>query len=624
MRIQLSTALLLFTATTLNAAPTPPAPTDATTDAIIDQLKVVYDLSAASKDCITCVSALVTTKTLDHRNRPGVLKALKKLCPTLQQQPTDVCDGMVDRYGAQFLDMLQQADIAGEDGKLICYGMYARCPAPPLPTGALKFPKARPINPTAPAQSGELVDVLHLSDWHVDHEYSAGAEAQCDRPQCCRKYPGASETPIRAASSWGDYNCDTPSKLAADMLTFIPKVSKASFTILTGDLPAHDTWLGTIKSTIEVEHIAYETMSALPSKIYPTIGNHESFPASLFNTPSTGSDQWLYNSLAKEWSRWLPADSVASARHYGAYSASPAPGLRIISLNTNFCYKKSFFNYADTHDTDPLGELQWLIHQLQAAEDAGERVWIIAHVGPTMSDCLRSWSHRYNEVIQRYSPHVVAEQFFGHKHYDDFALYYGPDGVKSAANAIATAWIGPSVTTLTNLNPGFRVYKVDTKSWNVFDSLTYVADISKGVEWDATEATPDWHLEYSAREAYSPYAPLEESEPLSASWWHNVAVAFETNDIAFQKFWLHRSKSSGKIGACPADSACPSEIICRLKNGQSAEICPNTSGIYRRSLDDMATVKVRRSQQSILGQGEFLSEWDKPLCGTSMDPLGFH
>lgn len=226
---------------------------------------------------------------------------------------------MVDRYSAHFLDVLQKADIRGDDGKLICYGMYDRCPPPPLPAGSLEFPKARPVNPAAPAHSGELVDVLHLSEyvywifrrilfwllycevaaklhldccsslfflflfslhsWHVDHEYSAGAEAQCDRPQCCRKYPGASAAPIRAASSWGDYNCDTPAKLAADMLTFIPKVSKAKFTIMTGDVPAHDVWLGTIESTQKVEQIAYEAMSSLSSKIYPTIGNHESFPA---------------------------------------------------------------------------------------------------------------------------------------------------------------------------------------------------------------------------------------------------------------------------------------------------------------------------------------------------------
>ncbi|KAF9380761.1 hypothetical protein CPB97_008152 [Podila verticillata] len=613
MRIQLSSAILLIAVATVTAAPTPP-----TTDSITDQLKAAYDQSEASMDCGACVAALAITKRLDRLNRQGVLNAFKRLCPSINKQTLDVCDGMTDRYGAHFLDVLKQADIAGGDGKLICYGLYGKCPAPPLPKGALKFPKPRRANLTAPPHSGELVDVLHLSDWHVDQDYSAGAEAQCDRPQCCRKYPGASATPTRAASSWGDYNCDTPAKLAADMLKFIPTVTKANFTILTGDIPAHDTWLGTIESTQEVEHTAYDTMSALPSKIYPTIGNHESFPASLFNTPSTGSDKWLYDSLADEWSRWLPADSLASARHYGAYSVSPVAGFRIISLNTNFCYKQSFFNYANSHDIDPFGEIQWLIKQLQAAEDSHERVWIIGHVGPTMTDCLRSWSSQYNEVIQRYSPHVVAEQFFGHKHYDDFALYYASGGVKSATNAISTAWVGPSVTPLGNLNSGFRVYKVDTKSWNVFDSLTYVADISKGSEWDATGATPDWHLEYSARAAYGPYAPVADNEALSAGWWYDVAAAFEKDDAAFQKFWLYRGKSSGLIGACPADGACPSEIICRLKNGESAEICPNTSGIYRRS-DSEPMTKARRSQ-SVLGQ-QSLPEWDRPLCGTSMNPL---
>lgn len=72
---------------------------------------------------------------------------------------------MTDRYGTHFLDVLKQADIAGDDGKLICYGLYGTCPAPPLPEGALIFPKARPVNPTAPPHNGKLVDVLHLSEY---------------------------------------------------------------------------------------------------------------------------------------------------------------------------------------------------------------------------------------------------------------------------------------------------------------------------------------------------------------------------------------------------------------------------------------------------------------------------
>ena len=32
----------------------------------------------------------------------------------------------------------------------------------------------------------------------------------------------------------------------------------------------------------------------------------------------------------------------------------------------------------------------------------------------------------------------------------------------SAQTALATSWIGPSITPLTNLNSGFRVYEVDS------------------------------------------------------------------------------------------------------------------------------------------------------------------
>ncbi|KAG0348717.1 hypothetical protein BG004_004431 [Podila humilis] len=591
----LSTAIfILAAANAATAAPTPAPPT--APGALDERLQFIYDQFAASDDCDACIIALVTTKALDRENRPAVLDIFKKLCPKFKKQPQDVCDGRVAVFGPHFLDTLQLANINGDDGKAMCFGLFGKCPAPPLPKGTLKFPKERPEGASPPAHSGNLVDVLHLSDWHVDPEYTPGSEAECDHPMCCRHYPGASGPLTRAAASWGDHKCDTPLKLAEDMLKYIPTVSNAKFTIFTGDLPAHDIWTLTKESTIEEGKNAYKSLSTLPSKIYPTIGNHESFPASLFNTPSSGgSDGWLYNMLADEWSRWLPADAIESARHIGAYSASPAPGFRIISLNTNFCYKESFFSYINTHESDPFGEIQWLIRQLQAAEDSKERVWIIAHIGPSMADCLQSWSSRYNEVIQRYSPHVIAEQFFGHKHYDDFSLYYRSGEDRTANTAISTAYVGPSVTPLNGLNPGFRVYKVDTKSWNVFDSLTYIANLTKAAEWDATGATPDWHLEYSARAAYSSYSPISDKEPLSPSWWHNLVTVLKTNDEAFQKFWLYRSKSSGLIGTCNADSACPSEIICRLTHGESAAVCPNTSGIYKRQLG-LAGSRVRRSQ----------------------------
>ena len=453
------------------------------------------------------------------------------------------------------------------------------------------------------------------NSWHVDDKYEPGAEADCNRPLCCRKYADSPLTPKRKASSWGDYKCDSPVKLGVDLLKFVPKVANVSFSILTGDVPPHDIWLQNRESVIREEDAAYKTMAeGLPTKVYPTVGNHEAGPTNLFPTKASGGDiQWLYDSLADDWSRWLPADAVKAVKSYGAYTVSPAPGFRIISMNNNFCYTLNFYLYADRKDYDPMGELKWLVAQLQAAEDAGERVWIIGHVGPSQTDCLQNWSALYYQVVQRYSPHVIAEQFFGHTHYDEFAISYGP-GAKNSQNAISTSWIGPSVTPYTDINPGFRIYKVDTKSWNVFDSETYIADMNQAATWDATGSSPNWHLEYSARKAYGAHVPIAADKPLSAGWWHNVTSAFETNPAAFQDYWTFRGKSAKRLPACTAANGCAKETICNLRAGKSSDACSEIHFSVKRDLNDDTEAADPTGLHSLYKRAD-PKPWNKKLCG---------
>lgn len=56
----------------------------------------------------------------------------------------------------------------------------------------------------------------------------------------------------------------------------------------------------------------------------------------------------------------------------GFYALSPHPGLRLISLNMNFCSRENFWLLINS--TDPAGQLQWLVRELQAAEDRGDKV----------------------------------------------------------------------------------------------------------------------------------------------------------------------------------------------------------------------------------------------------------
>lgn len=51
------------------------------------------------------------------------------------------------------------------------------------------------------------------------------------------------------------------------------------------------------------------------------------------------------------------------------------PGLRLVSLNMNFCARENFWLMVNS--TDPGDQLQWLVHILQASEDKGEKVSLI-------------------------------------------------------------------------------------------------------------------------------------------------------------------------------------------------------------------------------------------------------
>ncbi|KAF9917475.1 hypothetical protein BX616_000875 [Lobosporangium transversale] len=600
MKIAVSSVILsLVAATAVFAAPAPALHQLEKRDWIVDKLLPLFTKAFDTLKCEACEAAISSAKDIALLNKGWAMDAARKLCPTLMGQHTDVCDGLVDLYGPVVVDTILKVNFSKGDGKYVCHALAGICSPPVLKPNTIVFPKPKPTNAAPPAHSGQRIEALHLSDWHVDELYAPGSEAKCDKPTCCSKNANSAAAIVHPASSWGEYSCDTPVKLTQDLLNFVPKAANVSFVILTGDVPPHDVWLQTKETVLPIEKNAYEAMSELPARVYPAVGNHESGPSN----------------LADNWSRWLPEDAVNTVRNYGAYTASPAPGLRIISLNTNFCYKNNFHLLANLNDHDPYGELKWLIAQLQAAEDAGERVWIIGHVSPSQTDCLQNWSAQYYQTVQRYSPHVIAEQFFGHSHRDEFALFYGPGSSKSARNAIGTAWIGPSVTPFTNLNPGFRVYEVDTKSWNVFDSRTYIANLDQAANWDATGGTPNWHLEYSARQTYGAFAPVAANEPLTAAWWHNVTQVFENNDMAFQQFWTFRSKSAKREEACAAGSECKTDTICNLRAGKSSDACVSTTRRHKTLSHGGAPGSL-----SLPKHAESLQSWDKNLCGS---PFGF-
>ena len=53
------------------------------------------------------------------------------------------------------------------------------------------------------------------------------------------------------------------------------------------------------------------------------------------------------------------------------------PGLRLVSLNMNYCPSGNFWLYVNS--TDPLDQLKWLVGILLQSEKDNEKVHIIGH-----------------------------------------------------------------------------------------------------------------------------------------------------------------------------------------------------------------------------------------------------
>ncbi|KAG0179415.1 hypothetical protein DFQ29_002136 [Apophysomyces sp. BC1021] len=536
--------------------------------------------------CSSCISVLQIAKKLTYLPESMMIRALVKMCKR-QKVDAGVCQGVIEEQAPVFSKVLRTMTVSGRDGHLMCAAVLNSCPYPAVEEWRVPFPKPKPRTSPRRKSKGKTFNVLQLSDWHIDPEYQAGAEVVCDKPICCRAAYTDYSNVTQAASLWGAYNCDTPLALIESLLHFIPKAEPdIKFGILTGDIPPHEVWstlpimktLSIQKDSFDILHEHFDSPDLLNTMLYPAVGNHESAPVNIFPLKNSKIPieeareylnlEWLYKGLSENWRGWLARNSVPDdiERNTGSYVARPVHGLKLISLNTNFCYTFNWWLYENPAEKDPNGVLMWLVQQLQESEDVAERVWIIGHIAPGDITCFHDYSNYYYQIVERYAPHVIAAQFFGHTHKDEFEVFYR-NGKQSASHAISVGYIAPSITSYRDVNPGFRVYKVDSETFEVVDSITYTADLDQADSW--TQG-PNWHIEYSARQAYnSSVAPTPET--LSPAWWHNVTVAMESDIDTFAKYWNYRTKSSPKTPFCDED--CRANVICSVRAGKSELRC---------------------------------------------------
>jgi hypothetical protein len=153
-------------------------------------------------------------------------------------------------------------------------------------------------------------------------------------------------------------------------------------------------------------------------------------------------------------------------------------------------------------------------------------------------------------------------------------VYYANNGTEqTSANALTSGWIGPSITPLTNLNSGYRMYEVDTGSFDIYEAYTFYADVNAFSSLNSTG--PTYKFEYSTRETYASQVGWPADAPLNATFWQGVTEAMEKNKTMVEVFNTFQGKSSIKSPNCTSD-ACAAAKICYMRSGSAAlgKQCP--------------------------------------------------
>ncbi|KFM77578.1 Sphingomyelin phosphodiesterase, partial [Stegodyphus mimosarum] len=514
---------------------------------MFDILKIkelIKNIGKGVESATLCLSCKFAVSVLQYYVKTGASEndignVADKICTTFRIETPRVCSGISKLFKREVTLVLANVALAPSE---LCGILIGTCgdvvnPLHNWTVPTTPFPKPPVKPPLPPKKNAPILRVLHLSDVHLDPFYKEGSEANCGEPLCCREASGTPAVPSDAAGYWGDYrNCDIPLRTLENMLNHINKTHKIDYVIWTGDIPPHDIWNNSRQEAVYLLHsaskIIHRYLGHVP--IFPALGNHESSPVNSFPIPAVkGNDSisWLYKEVTKAWAPWLPGSS--STLDMGAYySVLVNPGFRIISLNMNYCNALNWWLLLNS--TDPTGELEWLVTELQMAENKGEKVHIIGHIPPGEPDCLGVWSRNYYEIINRYESTVMA-QFFGHTHKDEFEIFYDKSGPKPRPTNII--YIGPSVTTYDGVNPGYRIYTVDgnypRSSRVVLDHETYYLNLTEA----NSHMEPVWRFEYSAKEAFN-------MTSLLPSDWDLLINHFEEDDKLFQKFYRYYTKLS--------------------------------------------------------------------------------
>ncbi|TFY80526.1 hypothetical protein EWM64_g3486 [Hericium alpestre] len=518
-------------------------------------------------DCASCHAILLPPlQALAHLGNDAFAGTITSICQTLHLADDDVCAGEMNRTGLIMAHSLRLFTVGGTTATKFCEASFGLCQQPPVTPFTVQFPSPRPSTPqTFTSQGRTPFQVVHLSDVHIDRQYTVGADANCTKSICCRNYADQTGPITEPAGPFGNHDCDSPSTLADSLVQAVNTIgAKAAFSIFTGDIVEGATWLIT-KDEVSDDLAAWDVQMSqgINITVYPAIGTLLFLmPIAIklmtmiysYRKPRLRSCQQLLEKhyeyypeppMGVRHSECSVGGSTAAKQTHdnsGSYAVQvPGTNLRILSMNTQYWYKQNLWLYdRDEQVPDANGLFAFMVEQLQIAEDASQRVWIIGHIPSGKAD-------------------------FAHDP-DQFEIAYSDWENRNADTADSILFIGPALTP-TSGNPAFKLYDVDPDTYEVMDMKVYMTNVSD----PNFQTKPTWELYYSARESYGPLVgPLGPTDSLNASFWHQLTDVFATNETAFQ-LWNTRISRGGAVSACTG--ACKDTAICDMQSARSENNC---------------------------------------------------
>ncbi|KAF2092753.1 sphingomyelin phosphodiesterase [Rhizodiscina lignyota] len=572
--MQFLTSLLVLWSVSL-AAVASPAPSSITLQKPFNATATLEHLidDVNKKTCSDCQDILLWLQAVARRGLDEFSKLWQDLCLEAQGDTVDGCNGRQLQDAVPLAYVLSNMDIPSHTSTIFCNVVFSQCDLPPVRPYKIPFPKPKPAKSLPRVSGKKPINVVHISDVHVDLEYVVGSNYNCSNGICCRvtnPIDGPKFTQY-AAGPFGNSHCDSPLSLEKSMYSAINEiVPDKEFTLFTGDLIEGATWLSEAEAVDDMNdvHLRQSTLG----QVYPAFGNHDTDPVDQFpleGLPLTRDWQWVYNTISENWKPWIGEEAAQTVKtNFGRYSiVRPDTKLRIISMNTMFWMRVNFFMYLREMPFDPNGQFAWLVEELQKAEDNEERVYIIGHVPMGRVDALWDYSEYFDQIIQRYEG-TIAGQFFGHTHHDQWEIAYTDYLNQTAANAVGVSYITNALTP-TSGNPTFRVYSVDPETWSVLDYTTYFTNMSLAT----FQEEPKWEKYYGFKETYGPLVSPPYTDPsaeLTGAFMHNVTEVFVKDDAQFQAYNARKTRG---FGVTPCTGDCKYMEICQLRSPQSQFNC---------------------------------------------------